>query len=870
MRPKLTILFLLLGMTAWGENEETLRLPRGWPEANAAGKNVYQLTASLTDTTHIARWSGVDILADGVRLSHCVDENCAKGIRVEIEPEELAKTPPKLLVDGLYIYAFVCRGDLKALTIRLKPVVHKRIGKLGIQMTSNTKIRRAKILLKNGLNEIERELEVEFQNTRGRQFVAFEPTMANIVEVRPVDFYRGYPPNVLEIREVELYEATEPRKEGWFETEDILVPHLARWLKFEFDGEGEVKWYYSVSGGESWSPIPEGGDLSGALVEEIRPHRIRFKAVLRGGRREPIVKGFTLTFEVDPARPLAEPIGPEDALRLVDGMFVNRKGEPVGLFGTSFDIHSNLWNWWATDWPKVFERWGKPTIDLVALYGMNVVRLSFAAPFFMPKPGVGPENPEFEGAFSEFERMAREVWKKEPRLKYGRCGEEYLRFMDRLIERCRQNGIYVVLDWHQWPDGKRWAWGWWPDVDLDEILDGLVDVWRMLARRYRDEPAVLGFDIPFNEPTQEWAMNDEKYRALIERIVKTIRAEAPGKLIFMEPQDWGHHCDVAEVHPISLWDFPEGVDAVYPHYYLGIHLPNTDRREAYKGWLANWLSWFLKPTVIGEWDPSHAYLRGCGQGRWEPGLDPEFPEGLSRCLDAHLAYFYAQGVQMLNQWAWYGDPWARKGADTVMKFIWFWREHPPIPFERARLKVGLICNSRYRASYGVPRDLQILVDELLDCHICPFKTVFEKCVLQRPEILKQFDALIVYTKGMSKEALDTIERSEVPAMFVEEARRGKPCGVAQFLKSCGIEVDERTPKNILIAYGLGGFLLYERYGVSGEFEVHPRIPAKGRIVVRDYATREVVARGTAEEIHRRGFKIRMRRNRAKLFEWEGI
>ena len=849
-----------LGQSMW--------LPRNWPEAKRMEGNVYSLTATFSDMKHIARAKGVDVLAWGVRLSRALDENCAKGVAVEIEPKGICQTPPKLLTDGLYVYTLVCQGDLKSLVIRLRLVTHKRVCKLGIQMPSQTKIRRAKILLEDPFEGVRREFTVEFQNTRERQFVVFEPTMSTLFELRPLDFYRGYPPDRLEIAELELYEAAEPQEEGRFETEDILVPHLARWLKFEPDCQGKVEWFYSVSSGESWSPVPEGGDLSRALVEEIRPHRIRFKAVLKRGEGETLIRGFRLTFEVAPEKPLAKPIGPGERLRLEKGMFVDRDGKPVGLFGTSFDIHSNLWNWWATDWSRVFEAWGRRNVELVALYGMNVVRLAFAAPFFMPKPGVGPEHPEFERAFAEFERMAREEWKKEPSLKYGRCGEEYLKFMDRIIEHCRQNGIYVVLDWHQWPDGKRWAWGWWPDVDLDQILDGLVDVWRRLAKRYKDEPAVLGFDIPFNEPTQKWAMDDERYRRLVERIVKVIKGEAPDKLIFMEPQDWGHHCDVSEVHPISLWDFPEGVDAVYPHYYLGIHLPNTDRIEAYKGWLANWLSWFMKPAVIGEWDPSHAYLRGCGQRKWEAGLDPEFPEGMSRCIDAHLAYFYAQGVQMLNQWAWYGDPWARKGADTVLKFIHFWREHPPIPFERAKVKVGLICNSRYRANYGQSRDLQLLVDELLDCHICPFKTVFEKCVLQRPGVLKQFDALIVYTKGMSTKSLDIIERSKVPAMFVKEVRKGRTAGIARFLKRCGIEVDERTPKNILIAYGVKGFLVYERYGEGGKFRVHPRIPARGRIVVRNYATKEVVAKGTAEEIWRQGFTVRLERNRAKLFEWE--
>ncbi len=548
-----------------------------------------------------------------------------------------------------------------------------------------------------------------------------------------------------------------------------------------------------------------------------------------------------------------------EKLTFKGGVFLDPKGRRIGLFGTSFDIHSNLWNWWATNWEEVFDNWGKPAIDLVASYGMNVIRLSFAAPFFMPKPGVGPDNPQFQEDFALFEKMAREVWKKDVNLKYGPCGEEYLKFMDKLIHYCGQRGIYVVLDWHQWPDGKEWAWGWWEGISLKEIQEGIVAVWKLLAHRYKAEPAVLGLDIPFNEPTQDWTMDDRTYRSLCERIIKEIRKEAPNKLIFMEPQDWGHHCDVDLVHPVSLWDFPPGVDAVYPHYYLGMHYPNTEREEGYKGWLANWLSWFHKPTAIGEWDPAEGILHG---------FEPATPEAVARLIDAHLSYFYAQGVQMLNQWAWYGDPWKRKGAETVFKFIPFWKEHPPLSFEEAGAKVALVCNSHYRASYGRTEDFQFLVDELLNCHVVPFKTLFEEQILASSKVLKNFKALIVYTKGMSQEALEKIRHSGVPAFFVEKVEKDKPVGIARFLRGHGIDYDDKTSKELLIGYGWGGFLIFERYGQEGEFEVHPCLPRRGRIVILDYETKEVVAKGSAKEIQERGFKAKLEANRAKLYEWK--
>lgn len=874
------VAFLLAMFTAlfvcssFAKSDQTLRLPREWGIAERVDKtDSYRMTSKLTHLGRIAKAEGVDIVAEGVRLSASSEENCARGASIDVEPKEGCKAPPRLLNDGLYVYHFEFQGKLASLRIRIKFANPKQICKMGIQMTSHTKIQKARLVFRDE-QKIHSAIEVVFQDTIERQFVVFPPTTTSILDIEPFEFYYHYLPDFLSISEIELYEAVKLGNIGFFETDDIFVPRISRWRKFEPDCAGrEVEWLYSVNSGASWKRVASDGNLLRALREDIKPYRIRFKAVLkRKDGESPIVRGFSLQFDVDPFKPIGKEITDADVLSMKDGMFINRAGKPIGLIGTSFDIHSNLWNWWATNWDEFFEHQMKPMTELVALYGMNVVRLAYAAPFFMPKPKVRPDDPEFEKAFLEFERMAREVWKKEPQLKYGKCGEEYLRFIDRTIEQCRRNGIYVILDLHQWPDSKEWAWGWWPDVSIDEILDGLVELWRLLARRYRNEDALLGFDIPFNEPTQDWAMDDEKYRSIVERIIKVLKTEAPEKLIFMEPQDWGHHCDVADVHPISLWDFPEGVDAVYPHYYLGIHYPHTDKKEAYRGWLANWLSWFLKPTIIGEWGPFFEYVVAswAGEPKFEPGFDPEFPNGRSRCIDAHLSFFYAQGVQLTNQWAWYGDPWAVDGSDTVFKFIHFWREHPPIPFERAKVKVALVCNPRYRANYGQSTDLQILVNELLDCHICPFKTLFEAHITQRPSILKQFDALIVYTKGMKQEALNILRNSGVPTMFVDEVRKNEHSGIAKFLKANRIKFDDKSSPELLIGYGLGGFVVFERYGKSGEFKVHPMIEAKGKILVCDYETKEVLAKGSAEEVYKKGFKVRIERNRAKVFEVKSL
>lgn len=122
----------------------------------------------------------------------------------------------------------------------------------------------------------------------------------------------------------------------------------------------------------------------------------------------------------------------------------------------------------------------------------------------------------------------------------GRYDEEYLKGLDERIKWAKENNIYVILDMHQdlygegipggdgapkWAtldEGKRHAslgfvwsdaylvspkihaafdnfWNNSPGPDGVGIQDRFALAWQHLARRYADEPAVIGFDL-LNEP----------------------------------------------------------------------------------------------------------------------------------------------------------------------------------------------------------------------------------------------------------------------------------------------------------------------------------------------------------------------------------
>jgi endoglucanase len=131
--------------------------------------------------------------------------------------------------------------------------------------------------------------------------------------------------------------------------------------------------------------------------------------------------------------------------------------------------------------------------------------------------------------------------------------EDYLVELDRAIGGIAQCGAYTLLDL-QWLSAEE-------PYGADNFVaplpnPGSVDVWRMLARRYRDHPAVL-FDI-FNEPHDP--LPDDPYPlvaadgtilsggrvSMIEwqpwalELVDAIRGVHPEALIFVSGVEWGY------------------------------------------------------------------------------------------------------------------------------------------------------------------------------------------------------------------------------------------------------------------------------------------------------------------------------------------
>jgi len=128
---------------------------------------------------------------------------------------------------------------------------------------------------------------------------------------------------------------------------------------------------------------------------------------------------------------------------------------------------------------------------------------------------------------------------------------EGFKLLDRLIEWSRAEGLYVILDLHAAPggqtganidDGVGYPWLY----ESAEEQDHLIAVWRRVASHYRDEPAVLGYDL-LNEPIPHYpklAALNSALEPLYKKVVRQIREVDAHHIVFLGGAQWDSNFSV--------------------------------------------------------------------------------------------------------------------------------------------------------------------------------------------------------------------------------------------------------------------------------------------------------------------------------------
>lgn len=117
--------------------------------------------------------------------------------------------------------------------------------------------------------------------------------------------------------------------------------------------------------------------------------------------------------------------------------------------------------------------------------------------------------------------------------------------LDNVVKWCREEGIYAILDMHAAPGGQTGeniddGWGYPFLFNSEESQKRLINIWKKLAERYKDNPAVLGYDL-LNEPIPNFKGYDTlnvRLEPLYKRITKAIRNVDKHHIIILEGAQW--------------------------------------------------------------------------------------------------------------------------------------------------------------------------------------------------------------------------------------------------------------------------------------------------------------------------------------------
>lgn len=184
---------------------------------------------------------------------------------------------------------------------------------------------------------------------------------------------------------------------------------------------------------------------------------------------------------------------------------------------------------------------------------------------------------------------------------WGNDADQPIRFdgpgwavLDRLIGWCHQAGVKVILDLHAAPGGQT-------GVNHDDGTGfplvfyvprdkkRTMALWTEIARRYRDETAVLGYEL-LNEPISTY--NDEdtlnpRLEPLYREMTSAVRAVDSNHLIFLASAQWDQN--------FTVFGPPFAPDLVYVYHEFW----SSTRRDAIQPYI-NFSMRYNVPILLGE------------------------------------------------------------------------------------------------------------------------------------------------------------------------------------------------------------------------------------------------------------------------------
>ncbi|MHB1157967.1 MAG: glycoside hydrolase family 5 protein [Phycisphaerales bacterium] len=248
-------------------------------------------------------------------------------------------------------------------------------------------------------------------------------------------------------------------------------------------------------------------------------------------------------------------------------------------------------------------------VDMVAGWGVNVLRLGINTPH--GQKDVPP--PTADNPLAPYETG--------------------LKMLDAALPKLRAANIKLIIVGDAY--GRNLDVMWRKTDQAQAIRDHLANFWEAFAKRYKDEPAIVAYDV-FNEPNypagQAWTWYDD----MLPKAVAAIRKVNPTIWLVVEPGPWGLPGGFADLKPIDdpyvIYSFHHYAPHRYCHQgilhykdvwgkltYPGMNSMFGDTPEKY--WDKKAMEDSMQAVIDFQAKYPHAriYVGEFGVLRWAPG-----------------------------------------------------------------------------------------------------------------------------------------------------------------------------------------------------------------------------------------------------------
>lgn len=213
---------------------------------------------------------------------------------------------------------------------------------------------------------------------------------------------------------------------------------------------------------------------------------------------------------------------------------------------------------------------------------------------------------------------------------YDQWLEKELARLEKALPLCEEYGLRVVLDLHSPPGGGAISGGY---VAANDRLftdpasqRRFVEIWRTLAARFKGARPIWGFDL-VNEPVDEDAAEScDDWQGLVARAAAAVRGVDPGRLLIIEPAQWGGPEGFASLRPLPMSNIVYSVHMYLPHAFTHQGVPESGPPLAYPGviqgkaWDKAQLERALAPVVAFQQRYGvPIYVGEFSAIRWAPG-----------------------------------------------------------------------------------------------------------------------------------------------------------------------------------------------------------------------------------------------------------